>query len=374
VYDPTQDDDKEAEQSQYSALLAPAAPAEAAATPSAAPSAAPKKSSTPGFVNFDRYVNANKDNVARDREAKQKSVDSRYSALTDSLGSAQNVQADTGRAPTAGESIAPASVRDIQAQGIGSIKQGLSGEAQVTKDEAIARAGATYGGPTQQDVDSKYAPLLAQKNRLQEEANAAKTGSYGGNAFDDALIGATGGVDYSKVDGMEKQYDSSYTTAQNAAQNARTTFDANKSAWQVLLDQYGPVEAAAKEAETERIRTSQARADRQAKIDTYFKSADANQEVRQAFTTMTPEEQDAFMALDTRDPYFSQKANQIVAQAKDRHEWTTKLNQMKQAPGFKQAFAKMTPEEVAWVENGVRNDPYGMHKFNDLISSALRRP
>jgi hypothetical protein len=222
MYDPNapQDDEKEAE-SQYATLLAPPTDGGATAPTPEAPAPAPGPVARPGFVNFDRVMSANKSQVDSRRGYLQNSADSRYAALQ-----APQIDANPGlAAPNAGTEIVSGSQQALSNTG-------------VTREEAEKNAKATYAGPTQQTVDSKYAPLIASANKLQEEAVAAKMGSYTGNRFDDALLGAAGGVQY-KDDAAKKVQDA-FKSASEGVAGAEKTFEENKSKWGALVAQPAP--------------------------------------------------------------------------------------------------------------------------------------
>lgn len=229
--DPTKDPSKDEEkpESQYSALLAPATNAgtlqgPTASAAAASPAVAPKVS-TPGFVSFDRYLNANRGTLEAQRNAQQARVNaattglkSKFDALTGQIG--QEAKAGGVAAPT-GSHVVPDST--LMAPGF------------YTQDEVTQNAAAKYAGPDKSQVDSRYAPLLQERQRLESEARAAKVAP---SSFDEQLMRGVGGVDYSGVEKLGGAYDRSVDTAKKSIDDATTASEASAGKWNELLGRY----------------------------------------------------------------------------------------------------------------------------------------
>jgi hypothetical protein len=165
----------------------------------------------PSFVNFDRYLNANKGALDAQRAKQQASVNSRFDALNTGL---QTVQGGVSADAAKGTPQGPVGTQ-------------LPSDAQ-------ARTAMTYSGPSQGQVDSRYAPLLAERDRLAAESRTG--GPATGNAFDRALGSAAGKVSYGGLEGAQKAYDASYNASTDTINKAGATAADNASRWQKLLD------------------------------------------------------------------------------------------------------------------------------------------
>lgn len=263
AYDPLnpKDDEAPGAESQYASLMAPsAAPAAPAATGSAAgpapaaatPAAAPKapSSSRPGFVNFDRVMNANKNTVDRMRDTAQSTENQQAQALRSQAQSIQkDVEAKAKSSALPAAPTAPVTAEDALMNGV----------------DVKANASATYGGPVKSDVESRYAPLLASYHAFQN-SQVAPTG------LDGRLLDAAGGIDTSGRKGAENAFNASLGKATGMANDASAAFADNKSKWGALLGQH----------ETENTATAAKNADksyedaRTAEAQKTFKELSAN--------------------------------------------------------------------------------------------------
>lgn len=292
MYDASQtvEKDEDKEESIYAPLLTGAQPPASGPPPSSSAPATPgpTAASASGHVNFDRYLSANQDTVNRHRGDMNKAVESRYKALQTGLNDAQNFQVDVGGAPQAAETLVADSVAEQQ-------HESIANTSATTLDDAKKKAGAKYSGPGQKDVDSKYASLLSERQKLEEEAAAAKMGSFTGDGFEDRLLGTAGGVDYSKVAGVGEAYDKSYGAASQAVKDAEAKHEENRSAWEKLIGTYTP-------PTTETVKPEDMAQQHElnaavSRLDTTLGKEQAAK-YREALTRMSPEDQAAFAKFD----------------------------------------------------------------------------
>lgn len=307
--DPAQNPDEEEKKvSQYAALMAPAGGT--AAAPAAAP-AAPKAPSRPGFVNFDRYMSANQSTVDRMRSDAQRSLDTRADKVQSGLKTAESeIRAATPTAAPdpAGHTIVNSSVAEQQ-------HEALTNGAATTLDEARNNA-KTGTAPTAADVQSKYAPLLAETTTLRDQANALKQGDYssvvrGATGFDNQLLGAAGGVNTSRVDGLRSAYDTSYGGAEKLAADGAQKNAENASKWQALIEKYEADQATNDAALADK---AVERKNKKAEEDRFFNGlvqAGANREwLAAVFPKLTPDER---ATLSTAGPYTNTILQGLVA-------------------------------------------------------------
>lgn len=222
VQDPTQEDDDPTKsgESQYAELLTGGTSAPAAGpAPAAAPTPA---ASRPGFVNFDRYLNAN-------RDATQNAVNK---GATDLENRAKGVQAGLGQVK---DEIATAATKGT-VQGPDTVTP----SAATTQRDAINNM--SYAGPKSGEIDSKYAALLTQKAQVNDQLRGGVGGLLGpkANSFDAALASGVGAE--SRVQDLKKQYgglDTQYAESRGASEkavsDASAASDAAKSKWMALL-------------------------------------------------------------------------------------------------------------------------------------------
>lgn len=334
----TEEDDEKAPESQYATLLAPAA-TDVGAPTAAPPAPAAPKAKGSGFVNFERYANANKGVVDNQKASRQAAVDSRYAALQTGLQGAQDVETPSLQGPAADTAI----VDDPSLKGP---RESLSGGPVVTRDEAMTNASAAYTGPTQQDIDSKYAALTADKNRLTEEANAAKSGYYTGNRFDDSLLGSAGGVDYSKTKSLENQFKESYGNASKAVGDASQNFETARSAWDTLLHNHdttgegytGRVAAEKAEANAQTASNIKIETDRKlgATLDAFSAKfgAGAAKDLAPVIDRMSFEQRVHFANMDPKSPNYPIELTKLISETLRSDPMALQMYQMYGASGL----------------------------------------
>ncbi len=327
--DPTKrkEDGEEAPgESQYAALLtggggATAPAAGGGGTPA---QAAPKSSTVPGFVNFDRYVSANKgttDRLANEIKGRERNYGADATALqagvlkdatagattpgvttgTHITGTTADVQNTalansgptsdgfvtgrqgiikgphgSGNAPTPPGAPPPGAPPPVSSPASGLTQ---TGDTDYTRDQAVDFSDNTYTGPLVADLGSRYASLLDRSGKMSGLATAAKAGDYssivpGANAFDSKLLGTTnaGQVLQDRAAAMKKQYDAAYGQSTADVTKAYNDTNENVSQWNTLLDGYD-----ADVATAEGIKTAHATKDHDAKVtdllgftDTFF--------------------------------------------------------------------------------------------------------
>lgn len=221
---PQKDDETEAAPSQYASLLAPAAPTGMTAGPTAAPTpAAPTNTvkSAPahaGFVNFDRILNANRSTAEHMQQQAQTTENKQVEALRSGFQAAQNdvnskIQAPVRPPEVNYDSPLPGGPRDTYLP---------------TYQDATRGAQAQYTGPSQTDVQSRYAPLLQAFNQY-KDGYRAPTG------LDAQLFGAVGGLDTSGRQAVEREYGDALAKSQTAASEGEKAANDAKSKWGALL-------------------------------------------------------------------------------------------------------------------------------------------
>lgn len=239
--DPNQQDPN-AEESQYASLLAPAAPV--------APVAA-HKTATPGFVNTERYQKANQGTISRMQDERQSVYRNLQGEANNALNSATSglvadAQKNTVQGPASGTTVgykpAPTTTAGVQAAALDKMgkPQVVNGRpvmpparATVTPapaapiEDPSTRAAhlANYKGPTVSDVNSKFGALMDKYGVAPDPGPM--------NAFDSALLGKGPGNPYAGLD-----FDAARKQAQDAVQGAADTSGKAKSAWQALFDQF----------------------------------------------------------------------------------------------------------------------------------------
>ncbi len=296
--DPAKPDEEEEPKSAYADLMPAGAPT--AATPAASGAPAPRAApATPGFVNFDRYMNANRDTANRMVDGVAGRIESKAAKVENGVQSAQKdltaaASAATIQGPAAGAQIGrpPPTAAATQTQAItmtspggkpmtGRMRLPPSGApapapaapapapgAWVSHDELRANAAKDYTGPTTTDVRSRYDALLGDLGTGRDEAAAAGSaaglqGLIGKNAtaFDASLASAAGG---GRLGGLKNRfdrvggvYDTALKSTSDAVNAAGTTSGEAISKWDALM---------AKEEAAEADRTATATANK-AQID-----------------------------------------------------------------------------------------------------------
>lgn len=216
AYDPLNPNNEEekdgAAPSAYAALM-PGAPAVAPAGGAPTP-AAPKAAATPGFVNFDRVMNANKSTVDRMRGEMMSTQQRQTDALNKGVQAAEKDL--TGRAKTGYTAAAAPTALGAD-------------EAAINGVDVAGNAAATYSGPSKEDANSRYAPLLASY-KAQQSAQVAPTG------LDAQLLGK---MDFSPGrQAAEDAYNASLGKTTAAVDAATKASSENQSRWGVLLGQH----------------------------------------------------------------------------------------------------------------------------------------
>jgi hypothetical protein len=280
MYDASQTGEKEeekGEQSIYAPLIAPAPEAGGPPPTASTPASAPAPTNGPSFVSFDKILNANRGVVDKQRADMQASVDNRADKVKTGL--------------------------DTQLQAIQGIIKPPESTTNVSRQLNEIYANAQYIGPTQKDVDSKYQALLADRNKLNEEAAAAKSGYFGLGRGDNALLAGAGGVNYGQADAASKELEADFKGASDNVTNAQAEHEKTKSAWQKLLDYRNNVAdpAAARQSAEDAKKTERANrlaAASDALTGTMGKEAAA--QYREILAKMPPDLQDRFMDLDPK--------------------------------------------------------------------------
>lgn len=305
AYDPLDPNRKEEEgaESQYASLLAPAA---GAAAPSAGAAAPAPQAARPGFVNFDRYLGANRDNAKEMTSGVLGKMRTKANTVSDGIGSAESsinegIRTNTVKGPEAGTVIGtPPTTASTQQANVSalptptSLPTSRSGTMPVTipgsttarptthtapmptpyvappapptstYENAAALGDSTYKGPTTEAVRSLYDPLIGDLTSGGLDATAATSAHGlqglipGGTAFDGALGRGVSGSQFDalkdRFTALKGQYDSSLAGSTTRASDAETSSKDAISKWDALRDTEDGERLTEKSAEETRAR------------------------------------------------------------------------------------------------------------------------
>lgn len=240
--------------------------------------------SATGYVNFDRFFNANQSGAEKTAQKTQQDVANKADTAKASLGKLQQgfgsaVQQGTVQGPdqgardyaATGQVKGPVSSQVAQAQPSAAVANQAAARAQSqpakahdpTADEyqsqINARKNGTYSGPTSLDVMSGYGNASQQAHAAQDALDATKSqgglqgllqsenqGAPGGysdaqSAFDAALVGQAGGQGFAN---QRNYYGNFEDLFNNAAQQAGGQVGQAQQASKEAVGQWGAVDAA----------------------------------------------------------------------------------------------------------------------------------